>query len=119
MTLSLESILTRELDLRFIDARTIATEARLSLGIQGYPTQDQISDIRDEAIRIYRSKPMQEQRTLQEMNMELETIKTPAMRSLSVASTSSNSDLLSITSEMEGSSSRRRSSGGLMGIFRR
>ena len=33
--MTIESILTRELELRFIDARALATEARVSLGIHG------------------------------------------------------------------------------------
>jgi len=74
---TVESFLTRKLDVRFIDARVIATEARLSLGIQGYPTRDQLGDLRTEAIRIFCSKSIDEQRALQQLNIELESIKVP------------------------------------------
>ena len=35
---TVEEFLTRELDIRFIDAREIANEAKIALGITGYPT---------------------------------------------------------------------------------
>ena len=84
-----ESLLTRELDLRFIDARALATEARISLGVEGYPSRDQVADLRREAIRIFQTKSIDEQRALQKLNMDFEAIKFPAG---SVASASSSVD---------------------------
>ena len=43
--LSVESLLTRELNLRFIDARMLVTEARITLGIEGYPDRDQVDEV--------------------------------------------------------------------------
>ena len=63
---SIESLLTRELDLQFIDARTIAMEARLSLGIEGYPSPDQYDVIRTRAIELFSSKSPTEQVALRE-----------------------------------------------------
>lgn len=109
---SVESFLTRELDLRFIDARNLATEARLSLGIQGYPDRDQVSELRREAIRIYQSKTYVERRSLQQLNMDLESIKIPAGSSASSTfSVDEESMESSVTSE-----SRRR---GIRTMFRR
>lgn len=104
MSTSIESLLTRELDVRFIDARAIATEARVSLGIQGYPSPDQLCQVRDEALRIYRSKSIQEQHTLQRLNMDLEAVKIPAgssRRSSRTASSSSEELSTSSTSDLE------------------
>ncbi len=61
---SIESLLTRELDLQFIDARSIAMEARLSLGIEGYPSPDQYDMIRTRAIELFSSKSPTEQMAL-------------------------------------------------------
>ena len=93
---TIESFLTRELDVRFIDARFIATEARISLGIEGYPTRDQVELLREEGIRIFRNKSPEEQRALQKLNLDLEAVKMPA-GSMS-RSVSSSSDLNSIVS---------------------
>lgn len=96
MSTSIESFLTRELDLRFIDARTIATEARVSLGILGYPSSDQIAQVREEAIRIFHSKSGGDQRALRQLNMELvEALKNTSGE----CSTVSASDLDSLASE--------------------
>lgn len=74
---SVESILTRQLDLRFIDARMITAEAKLSLGIDGYPSQHQIRDLQDEAVRIFYTKSKEERATMKQLNFQLESIKTP------------------------------------------
>lgn len=49
----IESILTRRLGITFIDARTVATEAKLNLGIHGYPTPEEKALLVDEAERIF------------------------------------------------------------------
>lgn len=115
---SIESILTRELDLRFIDARNIATEARIALGIEGYPSKDHINLIRDEAVRIFQRKSLDERRNMQRMNSDFEAMKIPAgSRSPTMmegsSSMDSTSDHISISSE----DSSRRS--GIRGLFRR
>ena len=104
-----ESLLTRELDLRFIDARALATEARISLGVEGYPSRDQFDDLRREANRIFEAKPIGEQRALQKLNMDFEAIKFPAG---SVASASSSVD-------GSGDSMEEASQTGLQGANRR
>jgi len=93
---SIESILTRELDLRFIDARTIATEARIALGIEGYPSKEHITMIRDEAVRIFESKSSEDQKAMQRMHHEFEAIKIPGG---SLAGSDTGSDNQSVTSD--------------------
>ncbi len=110
-----ESLLSRELDLRFIDARDIAAEARIVLGIEGYPNKDQAHIILDEAIRIFQTKSDKEQHRLRRMNMELEAIKLSASSQSSSEWIDSSDRQSSITSENNRSNSRR----GVMGIFRR
>ena len=54
--MSVESTLTRELDIRFIDARVLTTEAKLNLGIEGYPSLEQTSELIAEATRIFEER---------------------------------------------------------------
>lgn len=111
-----ESLLVRELDLRFIDARDIAAEARIALAIEGYPTKDQASMILDEAIRIFQSKPDKEQNHMRRMNLELEAIKTSAGSQSGWDCMDSSSSQMMASSEHSMSKNNRR---GIMSVFRR
>lgn len=51
--MTVESVLTRQLGITFIDARSISTQAKLNLGIHGYPTPEQKSALINEASRIF------------------------------------------------------------------
>ena len=105
---SVESILTRELDLRFIDARNIVAEARLSLGIHGYPSKQEVFQLREEAIRIFHAKPVDEQRTMRRQNWDLEAVKIPTgSMSMSDYMDSGASDHRSVTSESSAGSRLR------------
>ena len=56
--MSLESKVTQEFNIKFMDARELITEARLNLDITGgYPNSDQKQMILIEARRLYRSMP--------------------------------------------------------------
>eukprot|EP00934_Nitzschia_sp_Nitz4_P006660 Nitzschia sp. Nitz4//scaffold83_size84149//1530//1856//NITZ4_005158-RA/size84149-processed-gene-0.11-mRNA-1//1//CDS//3329558899//6650//frame0 len=72
---TIESILTRELNLRFIDARIIASEAKVALGIQGYPSAAQLPALHQEAERIFYTKSAQERSSMQQMNVDFESMK--------------------------------------------
>jgi hypothetical protein len=76
--MTVESILTRELDIRFIDARKIVTEAKISLGMHGYPSKDQESELREEAIKIFQQRPEEAQTTMRRLSADLDAIKIPA-----------------------------------------
>jgi len=73
--MTVESFLTRELDIRFIDARRIAAEARVSLGIHGYPSKDELRALRREAMRLFEERPENVKMALRELNNELEELK--------------------------------------------
>ena len=51
--MTVESVLTRQLGITFIDARSIATQAKLNLGFTCYLSSDQNSAVIDEATRIF------------------------------------------------------------------
>ena len=97
---SIESMLTRQLDLRFIDARTLATEARIALGIEGYPSKDDIHTIVNEAVKIFQQKSLEEQQCMQRLHWNLEAVKFPtgAMSNAGESSMDSASDHSSVTS---------------------
>ena len=107
---SIESMLTRQLDLRFIDARTLATEARIALGIEGYPSQDDIDIIVAEAVNIFQQKSLDEQQSMQRLHWNLEAIKFPngaisVGETMDSASDQSSVNSTSLSSDMSG---RRR-----------
>uniref|UniRef100_A0A7R9ZTF6 Uncharacterized protein n=1 Tax=Craspedostauros australis TaxID=1486917 RepID=A0A7R9ZTF6_9STRA len=67
-----EAVITRALEVRFIDARMLATEAKSNLGIQAYPTKEQEQMILKEAIHIFVSRPLSTQREMKRQNEILE-----------------------------------------------
>ena len=76
--MSIESSLMRGLEIRFIDAKLMVTEAKLSLGISGYTSEDNIDQqerIIDEAIRIFHTKPEPEQVAMHVLHNRLNAIK--------------------------------------------
>lgn len=68
---SIEGYLTRQHDIRFIDAREIANEAKISLGISGYPTKEECVLVRLQASRIFARRPESEKAAMQRMNSDL------------------------------------------------
>jgi hypothetical protein len=76
--MNVESLLTRELEIRFIDARNIVTEAKVSLGIHGYPSKRQAIEVREESIKIFRQRPEETQTAMRRLSADLEAIKIPA-----------------------------------------
>ena len=100
-------MLTRELEIRFIDARSIATEAKLNLGIDGYPSEDQLHMIQEEAIRIFAQEKTERER----MNMRILNTRLNSIKSSSSSSSSCGSDSEEETaSSIGGRRSSRRSS---------
>ena len=73
--MSVEAFLTRELSIRFIDARELANEARVNLGLQGYPNKDQQRKIKSQAIKIFSSLSEEEKLAMHQMNETLDSIK--------------------------------------------
>jgi hypothetical protein len=75
--MSVESYLTRELDIRFIDARNIVTEAKVSLGIRGYPSKDQLKELTLESMRLFEIRPEAQKTSMRRMSSDLESVKIP------------------------------------------
>lgn len=69
--MSIEGILTRELDIRFIDARELVNEAKMALGITGYPTQEMKETLRNEAIQIFKRRSQKTQERMRHLNTAL------------------------------------------------
>ena len=96
-----ESFLKRELNIRFIDARTLATEAKNNLGISGYPSADQKESLKAEACRIFKEKSEEEKVQWRFRNVELnvskeESIRNSAHSVCSMRSSGSNHSLNSL-----------------------
>ena len=71
--MGVESKISVALDIRFIDARAIATEAKLNLGIEGYHDKSRDDEIVNEAMRVYRESLSSDTRTkmaIQHYNLE-------------------------------------------------
>ena len=73
-----EAYLTRQLNIRFIDARTLCTEAKVSLGVEGYPTDDQEVMLIQEAIQIFARRPNETKTTMRRLKSNLDAITSPA-----------------------------------------
>mmetsp|Transcript_21713 Transcript_21713/g.33212 ORF Transcript_21713/g.33212 Transcript_21713/m.33212 type:complete len:137 (-) Transcript_21713:141-551(-) len=87
--MTVEHTITRELNIRFIDARSIATQARINLGYYGYPNKEEEELIQEEACRIFHCDFSEEDRyTMSQLRTDLEAAKMDARRE----SSSSSSD---------------------------
>jgi hypothetical protein len=62
--MTVEAVLTRELEIRFIDARALCNEAKLGLGVDGYPSPEQEVLLVEEAKMIFRARPEETQRAM-------------------------------------------------------
>ena len=91
--MSVESIITRELDIRFIDARSLTTEAKLNLGIEGYVANDEQRDaLVAEATRIFQEeRPTGQKAAMKVLNSRLNAIKSSSDHSSAFSCASSSS----------------------------
>jgi phosphoribosylformylglycinamidine (FGAM) synthase-like amidotransferase family enzyme len=71
----MEGHLSRQLDIRFIDARELVNEAKLALGITGYASKDQEPLVMQHALHMFENLPKTEQEKMHQMNGTLMTIK--------------------------------------------
>jgi hypothetical protein len=76
--MTVESFLTRVLDIRFIDARSIVSEARISLGIQGYPSKEQEQELTTQALKIFQDRPDDAKAAMQRLKANLDAVKMPS-----------------------------------------
>ena len=99
--MSIEQLLTRELDIRFIDARELVNEAKLSLGIVGYPSKEQLQRLQEQSVSLFDRLPENQKSAMRRRNGELTAIKSQSLSSSSRTRSSS----ISTTERDESSSS--------------
>ena len=91
--MTIESILTRQLDITFLDARGLCTEAKLNLGILSYPATSQMDSILQEAIRIFRQvRSVEERAAMKRQKGALDAIRIPSGSLSSMSSRITRSD---------------------------
>jgi hypothetical protein len=108
--MTVEAILTRELEIRFIDARTLCNEAKLGLGIDGYPNPEQELSIVEETKMIFRARPEETQRAMRRLKTNLDAVKIPNGSMSSPSSSGDGSESENLSSDISFSSKRSSSS---------
>ena len=107
---TVEGVLTRELEIRFIDARALCNEAKLGLGFVGYPSPEQEVLLVEEAKMLFQARPEETQRAMITLKSNLVTVKFLSKGSLSCDGTEEDSVFLSsdmpISSKVSSSSRR-------------
>lgn len=104
--MSIESTLTRELDIRFIDARDLVNEAKMSLDIVGYPTKQQEKVLTKTAVDLFKSRPDRERQVLRRRSADLQAMKSGQLKRATSGSTESTADS-ECPSEMSSISGRK------------
>ena len=72
---TIESTLIRDLGICFIDARRLSTEAKLKLGVKGYPSVEMKLKCVELAIEIFNAKSSQERDAMRQMKVGLDSAK--------------------------------------------
>jgi hypothetical protein len=73
--MSVKAYITRSLDVCLIDARSVINRAKISLGIQGYPTLKQNMEVQREAIKIFEEHPFSARRGMKCLKVDLGRVK--------------------------------------------
>ena len=73
--MTIEATLTREVGITFIDARKFVTQAKLEMGIKGYPNKDQQDELIEIAKKAFHSQPEEAQKAMQVKRAGLESAK--------------------------------------------
>jgi hypothetical protein len=89
--MSIEGSLTRKLDIRFIDARFMVIEAKVNMGITGYPTEEQALKVQNEAIKIFKGQSDEVKRTMRRLKNDLEEVKSSGSLNFKHMDSSANS----------------------------
>ena len=76
---TVESTITEELNIHFLDARKLATQARLDLGIKGYPSKAQMIDIIQRCMEIFHHQSDETKQEQKSYKQDFDTIKDEAM----------------------------------------
>jgi hypothetical protein len=75
--MTVEAVLTRDLEIRFIDARALCNEAKLGLGVVGYPSPEQEFLLVEEAKKIFRARSGETQSGMITLKSSLDAVKIP------------------------------------------
>ena len=115
MSTTIEATLTRELGIRFIDARQLATQARLQLGVKGYPSNEMKQELIQLAMEMFQQDLSEEKRhELQYTNAKFQMVKDELSRPGGSVSPSvvnyCDGDRASCVSSNESRSSQHKSS---------
>lgn len=70
-----EAVLTRQLEIRFLDARSLCNEAKLGLGVVGYPSSEQEVLLVKEAKMLFRARPEETQRAMTRLKYNADAVK--------------------------------------------
>ena len=73
--MTVEADITRKLGIRFIDARALASEAKLARGVTGYATREQVPMLIAKAVQLFQAKSEDEQDEMRRLNEDLESVK--------------------------------------------
>ena len=73
--MSAESFLIRELDIRFIDARRLCSEAKMNLGLMGYTGKDDEKNVIFEALKIFEEQADDVKDAMRHFKNDLDAIK--------------------------------------------
>ena len=95
-----ESKLSRELGIGFIDARTIVTEAKLDVGNEGYYSDNQKMLILQESLNIFQRTPNTHKIAMKELQSRLTAIKNKNSSGSGSTTSSSNTEFASTTTSV-------------------
>eukprot|EP00934_Nitzschia_sp_Nitz4_P009222 Nitzschia sp. Nitz4//scaffold130_size63480//32556//32927//NITZ4_006250-RA/size63480-processed-gene-0.18-mRNA-1//1//CDS//3329535192//9212//frame0 len=73
--MTIESVLCRKLDIRFIDAKRLVNEAKVNLNMGGYVEQGNLNVIQAEAVRLFSQQGSDGQHLMRQAHWELESAK--------------------------------------------
>ena len=106
--MTVEAILTRALEITFIDARKLAMEAKLEKNIVGYLSEEQQTELVSRAIEIFQAKPEHDKIIMKQIKVGLDSCK---IKNGSLSSRAS--DHSSASNSNNGNMRRVRSNDGL------
>lgn len=119
--MNVEAEITRKLGITFIDARVLASEAKIAEGVEGYATREQVPFLIEKAVDIFYAKTEVEQMEMKQRNEDLESMKS-SQHSRHRREGDDNSSIHTVESNASLSSAKRSLSGAQRnnsGLFRK
>jgi hypothetical protein len=74
-TMTAEAVLTRQVEISFLDARALCNEAKLGLGVVGHPSSEQEVLLVEEAKMLFRALPEETQRAMITLKHNADAVK--------------------------------------------